>query len=95
MRKTAGFNCQLQSTCEIKLFQSLVKWPKRLQLVGRTKQEDAIQYFQSNAKSKNLISGWIKPASSDSQKLDFETFRQQLISERKLGVIKPYVAATT
>ena len=64
--------------------------PKRLQLAGRARQEEAIEYFENNAKSKALISGWIKPADSNSQKLDFETFRQQLVSERKMGVVKPY-----
>ena len=95
MRKTAGFNCELMSTREIKLFQSLHKWPKTLQLVGRAKLDDAVQYFKTNRKNKNLITGWLKPQESNSQKLDFETFRQQLISEGKMGVIKPYLLSSS
>lgn len=42
MRKTAGFNCTMMSTKDIKLFQSLHKWPKTLQLAGRAKLDDAV-----------------------------------------------------
>ena len=76
------------------MFQSLQQWPKRLSLAGRAKSAEAIAYFQTNHKCKQLISGWLYQVPGefcDNEHLtkNFRHFCNYLISEDKFGVCKP------
>jgi hypothetical protein len=92
--KPAHFYCQIQSNKNISMFQSLQQWPKRLSLAGRAKSAEAIAYFQTNHKCKQLISGWLYQVPGefcDNEHLNknFRHFCNYLISEDKFGVCKP------
>jgi len=79
------FSCK-----DVRLFQSLPKWPKQLRQEGRAKAEDVLSYLNpvlANAQNpQHFVTGWLEGGLEEERSLASE-----LGKSGKFIVVKPYV----
>lgn len=84
------------STKDVRLFQSLPKWPSILKQEGRAKVDDVYSYLLKALKSSSdrnpqyFVAGW---AEADQEQADEAALAKDLGESGKLIVVKPYLCS--